>query len=135
VNDYIHNSFAERAVTWLHSTEFVLYVITGVVLLFYHLPAYKRFRTRALMLLVIACVLDIFITVFDHTIGQHGTADPNDWWSYSLCREVAWIVAVILGTVGSLMFLRDYTRIAAAVGSDAPSPSSPTIQATSPKSQ
>ena len=109
--------------------------MTGVVLLFYQFPAYKRFRTRALMLLVISCALDIFITVFDHTIGQHGPPDPNDWWGYYFCREVTWIAAVIIGTVGSLMFLRDYIRLAAAASSEASSIVSSTTEATPRKSQ
>ncbi len=107
-------SLAEQAATWLFEAGFVIYVVTGVTLLFYEVPAYKRFRTRALLLLVISSAFGLFVTIFDHTIGQKGSPNPNDWWSYYLIREITWYATVILGTVGSLMFLRDYSRLAAA---------------------
>jgi predicted membrane channel-forming protein YqfA (hemolysin III family) len=114
VNESQTTSFAEQASTWLFGFEFVVYVATGVVILFYQFPAYKRFRTRALLLLVISSALTVFVTIFDHTIGQKGPPDPNDWWQYYFCREVVWMAAIVLGTVGTLMFLRDYTQLAAA---------------------
>jgi hypothetical protein len=112
VSQHQATSFAEHAATWLYDFEFVVYVATGVVLLFYVFPAFKRFRTRGLFFMTVSFALDVFVTVFDHTIGKRGTPNPNDWWTYSLCREVVWMVAVILGTVGLLSFLRDYTRLA-----------------------
>ncbi len=114
MNDDQTQSFAEQAVTWLYDAEFVVYVVTGVALLVYQYPAYKRFRTRALLLLVISCATGLFIAVFDQTIGQKGPPDPNDWWNYYLVRELTWLVTVILGTIGALMFLGDYIRLATA---------------------
>ncbi|MCE9610766.1 MAG: hypothetical protein K8R23_11285 [Chthoniobacter sp.] len=125
--------FAEQASTWLFGIEFVVYVAAGVVLLFYQFPAYKQFRTPALLLIVISCAFGLFVTIFDHTIGQQGPPDPNDWWSYYLVRELTWLGSVILGTVGSVMFLRDYIRLATATSAATLPSSTPT--GTPPKSQ
>lgn len=109
----------EAVATWLGSVEWFIYVATGVVLLFYQFPAYKRFRTRALLLLVLSGALAVFILIFDMTFAQYDSSDPNPnaLWGFLLLREIMWLTSVIVGTVGALMFLRDYTRLASAAGS------------------
>ena len=106
-------SFAE-VFAWFQGFEFVVLVATGVALLAYQLPAYRRWRTRPLLLLVVAGLLDLFGLVFDKTFGQHGPTDPNDWWTYWIVRELVWLATIILSTTGALLFLRDYGRLAAA---------------------
>ena len=117
-------SFAE-VFDWFEGVEFVVLVATAVALLIYQVPAYRRWRTRALLLIVVAGILDLFITVFEKTFGQHGPPDPNDWVIYWCAREFAWVATVILGTVGALMFLRDYERLASATHHEVPPASSP----------
>ena len=107
------STFIEQATNFMWRSEFHIYVVTGVVLLFYQLPAYRRFRTPALLLIVISSGLALFLTIFDQMIGTHGPPDPNDLFVYFLGREIVWVLSAIIGTIGSLMFLRDYTRLAA----------------------
>ena len=120
VNDESTKPFLEVAADWLYGKEFIVYVATGVVVLFYLSPAYKRYRTRALLLLVASTALGLFVTVFDATVGNTGPPNPNDWRAYYFCRELVWHAGNILWTIGIVLFLRDYTRLASALPTKPP---------------
>ena len=72
-------TFPEQAATFLSTLEWIGYVAAGVIYLFYYLPAWKRFRTPALMLLVASCALGLFVVLFDQTLGTTSSLPPNDW--------------------------------------------------------
>lgn len=126
-------SFAE-VFAWFQGFEFVVLVATGVALLAYQLPAYRRWRTRPLLLLVMAGLLDLFGLVFDKTFGQHGPTDPNDWWAYWIARELVWLATIVLSTTGALLFLRDYGRLAAAASPPPLPPKEATADSPAPPS-
>jgi hypothetical protein len=113
MNDDATKSFAERFANGLYEMEWILFVATGVWLLVYLFPVYKRFRSRALLLLVIATALGAFITIFDQNYLKFVRPGIDDVWTYFALREVLWFASTIIYTVGLLMFAWDYERLAA----------------------
>lgn len=73
----------------MYRAEFIIYVATGVALLFYQAPAYKRFRTRALLLIAISGALTLLVTIFDETIGRQGPPDPKDMFAYFFAESLS----------------------------------------------
>ena len=93
--------------------EPVVYVGAYVTLLFYEFPAYKRYKRRSLLLLCWASLLALFLTVYDFTVRISQFFEKEYLVYYSL-RQLTWYVTMIIGTVGALMFLRDFERAVSA---------------------
>lgn len=123
----------EQAANWLHNAEFVIFVATGVTLFFYQFSAYKRFRTWTFLILVLASGFGLSVTISDRVVGLRADLDPAAWWRYYFLRELTWVAAVVLATIGGLMFLRDYTRLAIAARKQLLPPASTTIDPAKPE--
>jgi hypothetical protein len=107
-------SFAEHVAWWIRRGWYVVWLVTGIIVLFYYWPAFRRYRTRGLLLIVISLVVDLVVTALEFTVGRPPEAPPLGYWVSYSARELTHIVTAVLGTVGSIMFLRDYMRFAPA---------------------
>ncbi len=59
--------------TWLtffFHTSAVVYITANVVVLYYVFPAFQLTKHRAFVLIGSACLLGIFDTIYDHTVGM-----------------------------------------------------------------
>jgi hypothetical protein len=107
-------SFLHDATQFLNFHAFVPTVACSVILLFFLFPAYKRFRTKGLMFLSISSALIVFSIVFDRLYAPHPSDDLAVLEMYFFLHTVASYAALIFSTVGVLLFLRDYVRLAEA---------------------
>ena len=95
--------------TFLSNTSALVTITANVIVIFYVFPAFKQTKRRALVLLGSACLLGIFDTLCDHTIGSNRMAH-DDYVIYRTLRWFAHLVATGLETTGIVLLTQSYLR-------------------------
>ncbi len=95
--------------TFLSDVSMVLYMTADVVILFYVLPAYRQTRQRTFVLIGFACLIGIFDTFCDGTIGRYRMA-AADRVIYQTLRRFTHIAALFLETFGIVLLTQSYLR-------------------------
>ena len=95
--------------TLLSNVSAFVYITADVVVLFYVLPAYRQTRQRAFVLIGFACLMGIFDTLCDHTIGRYRMA-TEDRVVYQTLRQFTHYATVFLETFGIVLLTQSYLR-------------------------
>ena len=95
--------------TFLSNTDAVIHITADVVVIFYVFPAFRQTGQRAFVLIGSACLLGMFNTVCDHTIGRYPMAS-TDYLLYRTLRHLTYYVTVIFDTIGIVLLVQSYLR-------------------------
>lgn len=100
--------------TFLFHTSLVVQVTANLVVLSYVLPAFKRTRHRAFLLISVAFMIGTFDTVCDHTIGLDSMPHAQ-YVVYRTLRRLTYFSTIVLGAMGLVLLTRSYLQLAEAL--------------------
>ena len=98
--------------TWLRllsNLSAVVQITGNVIVMFYVFPAYRRTSHRAFLLIWLACLLGVFATICDHTIGLE-SMEPTQYLAYRTLRRITHFVDVGLDVVGVVWLTQSYLQ-------------------------
>jgi hypothetical protein len=85
--------------------SFVVAVSANVAVIFNFIPAFRRTKNRAFVLIGFAALLGEFDTVCDHTIAIDMRGNPA-YATYRIARRFTFMAGCVLGTAGVILLAR-----------------------------